>query len=57
MSGATYVGMETREFADVAAVADEVARRRTAFERIYLLKVLELEFEVFEIYLGCTRHS
>jgi hypothetical protein len=57
MSGATEVGIETREFADVAAVAAAVVRGQTAFEKIYLLKALELELDVFEIYPGCTRYS
>jgi hypothetical protein len=36
-----YVGIETREFADVPAVAAEVVRGQTAFEKIHLLNALE----------------
>ena len=52
-----YVGVETREFADVAALAVEAVRVQTAFEKIYLLNALEPQLEVFEIFPGCARCS
>jgi hypothetical protein len=52
-----YLGVETREFADVAVAAAEVVRGQDAFEKIYLLNALEPELEAFEIYPTLTRCS
>ena len=50
-----YIGVETREFADVAARAAGVVHGQKAFEKIYLLNALEPGLEVFEIYPACAR--
>lgn len=52
-----YIGIETREFANVAALAAQVVRGQDSFEKIYLLNALEPGAEAFEIYPGCTRCS
>lgn len=52
-----YVGIETREFADVAAHAAEVVHGQNAFEKIYLLNALEPGLEAFEICPTLTRCS
>jgi hypothetical protein len=52
-----YLGVDTREFADVAALAAQVVRGQDSFERIYLLKALEPGLEAYEIYPDCTRCS
>lgn len=52
-----YLGVETREFADVAALAAQAVREQNSFEKIYLLNALEPGLEVFEIYPRCTRCS
>jgi hypothetical protein len=52
-----YLGIETREFADLAALAAEVVCGQNAFERIYLLNALEPGLEAFEIYPTLTRCS
>jgi len=52
-----YVGVETREFADVAAMAADAVRGQTAFEKIYLLNALEPGLEAFEIFPTCVRCS
>jgi hypothetical protein len=49
------VGVETREFADVARLAAEAVRGQTPFDKIYVLHALEPELEAFEIYPTCTR--
>jgi hypothetical protein len=45
-----YIGVETLEFADVAAWAAETVREQTAFEKIYLLNALQPGLEAFEIF-------
>lgn len=50
-----YLGVEMREFADMAALAAEVVRGQNAFEKIYLLNALEPGLEAFEIYPACIR--
>lgn len=50
-----YLGVETRDFEDVAARAAAVVRGQTAYEKIYLLNAMEPGFEAFEIYPTCTR--
>ena len=50
-----YIGVETQDFADVAALAADVVGGQTAFERIYLPNALEPELEAFEIYPACER--
>ena len=52
-----YIGMDTREFADVAALAAHAVRGQTAFEKIYLLNALEPGLEAFEIFPACVRCS
>jgi hypothetical protein len=52
-----YFGIETREFADVAALAVEAIHGQNAFEKIYLLNALEPGLEAFEIYPALTRCS
>ena len=49
-----YIGMETREFADVAALAAHAVRGQTALEKIYLLNALEPGLEAFEIFPACV---
>lgn len=50
-----YIGVETREFADVAARAAGTVRGQKAFEKIYLLNALEPGLEAFEIFPACVR--
>jgi len=57
MYNTPYLGVNTREFADVAALAAEAVRGQTAFEKIYVLNTLEPGLEVFEIFPGCARCS
>ena len=52
-----YVGVETRDFADVAALAADAVRGQTSFEKIYLLNALEPGLEAFEIFPACVRCS
>jgi hypothetical protein len=52
-----YVGVETRDFADVAALAADAVRGQAAFEKIYLLNALEPGLEAFEIFPACVRCS
>jgi len=52
-----YLGVETREFADVAALATEAVRGQNVFEKVYLLNALEPGLEAFEIYPALTRCS
>ena len=49
-----YIGMDTREFADVAALAAHAVRGQTALEKIYLLNALEPGLEAFEIFPACV---
>jgi hypothetical protein len=50
-----YLGIQTREFADVAALAAEAVRGQRTFEKIYLLQALEPGLEAYEIYPACVR--
>ena len=52
-----YIGVETREFSDVAARSAEVVHGQNAFEKIYLLSALQPGLEAFEIYPTLTRCS
>ena len=55
MYNTPYVGVETRDFADVAALAADSVREQATFEKIYLLNALEPELEAFELYPVCAR--
>jgi hypothetical protein len=50
-----YLGVDARDFADVAALAADVVRGQTAYDRIYLLNALEPGLEAYEISPGCVR--
>lgn len=50
-----YVGVETREFSDMAALAAKAVAGQKAFEAIYLLNALEPGLEAYEIYPACVR--
>jgi hypothetical protein len=50
-----YVGVATREFAEVAALAANMVSGQTMFEKIYLLNALEPGLEAFEIFPACMR--
>src|SRR4029077_5205514 len=50
-----YVGIETREFADVGRAAADAVRGQEAFENIYLLNALEPAVEAYEIYPNFVR--
>jgi hypothetical protein len=50
-----YLGVETRDFADVVALAADVVRGQTAYDRIYLLNAVEPGLELYEIYPTCAR--
>ena len=50
-----YVGIETREFADVGRAAADAVRGQEAFEKIYLLNALEPAVEAYEIYPNFVR--
>ncbi len=50
-----YLGVETRDFADVAAQAAAVIAGQTAFQKIYLLNALEPGLEAYEIAPACAR--
>lgn len=52
-----YLGVETREFVDVAALAAQAVRGQDSFEKVYLLNALEPGLEAYEIYPECTRCS
>jgi hypothetical protein len=52
-----YLGVHTRDFADVAARAAAAIQGTPPFEKIYLLSALEPGLEAFEIYPGCARCS
>lgn len=57
MHNTPYLGVKTREFADVAALAADAVCGQTAFEKIYVLSALEPGLEAFEIFPGCARCS
>ncbi len=50
-----YLGIETREFGDMAALTADVVRGQTAFEKVYLLNAVEPELEAYEIAPACAR--
>lgn len=52
-----YLGIETREFADVVALAAAAVHGQNAFEKIYLLNTLEPGLEAFEMFRACARLS
>jgi len=50
-----YLGIHTREFGDMAALAAGIVREQPAFERVYLLNAVEPKLELYEIYPTCGR--
>jgi hypothetical protein len=52
-----YIGVETRQFADVAGWAADAVRGQKVFEKVYLLNALQPGLEAFEIYPACLRCS
>jgi len=49
-----YLGVEIREFADIAALAAQMVATQRVFEKIYLLNALDAGLAVYELYPGCV---
>ena len=49
------IGVETREFANMATLAAKAVAGQNTFEKIYLLNALHPGLEAYEIYPGCVQ--